>query len=75
MHNDDETTMDFVEKVLRVVFFYNKQDAHDLMMKIHTEGSAVVGVYDYDTAISKVFKVQRMAEEKKFPLRLTVESL
>jgi ATP-dependent Clp protease adapter protein ClpS len=32
-----------------------------------------VGVYDYDIAISKVFKVKQMADEQHFPLKLTVE--
>ncbi len=73
MHNDDVTTMEFVVEILRTVFFLSKGDAEGLMMKIHTEGSAVVGIYDYDIAISKVFKVKQKAEEQQFPLKLTVE--
>ena len=73
MHNDDVTTMDFVVEVLRTVFFRTKEDAEAIMMRIHNEGSGVVGVYDYDIAISKVFKVKQMADEQHFPLKLTVE--
>ncbi|MCR5455843.1 MAG: ATP-dependent Clp protease adaptor ClpS [Bacteroidales bacterium] len=73
MHNDDVTTMDFVVEVLRTVFFMDTDAAAALMMKIHNEGSGVVGVYDYDIAMSKVFKVKQMAAEQQFPLKLTVE--
>jgi ATP-dependent Clp protease adapter protein ClpS len=34
-----------------------------------------VGVYDYDIALSKVFKVKQMADEQHFPLKLTVEKV
>ena len=73
IHNDNVTTMDFVVEILMKVFFLSKEDAEALMMKVHEEGSGVAGVYDYDIAISKVFKVRQLAEEKKFPLKLTVE--
>ena len=73
MHNDDETTMDFVVEVLMHIFFHNEATANTLMLKIHNEGSAIVGVYDYDTALSKVFKVKMKADEQNFPLELTVE--
>ena len=73
MHNDEVTTMEFVVEVLRTVFFRSKEDAEAIMMKIHNEGSGVVGVYDYDIAISKVFKVRQLADEQNFPLKLTVE--
>ena len=73
MHNDDVTTMEFVVEVLRTVFFRTKDEAEAIMMKIHNEGSGVVGVYDYDIAISKFFKVRQLADEQNFPLKLTVE--
>jgi ATP-dependent Clp protease adaptor protein ClpS len=75
MHNDEVTTMDFVVEVLRTVFFRDKDTAEALMMQIHNEGSGVVGVYDYDIALSKVFKVKQMADEQHFPLKLTVEKV
>jgi ATP-dependent Clp protease adaptor protein ClpS len=67
--------MDFVVEVLRTVFFRDKDTAEALMMQIHNEGSGVVGVYDYDIALSKVFKVKQMADEQHFPLKLTVEKV
>lgn len=73
MHNDDVTTMDFVVEVLTKIFFKSAKEAESLMLLIHNEGQAIVGVYPYDVAQSKVFKVKRKAQEQKFPLKLTIE--
>lgn len=70
--NDDFTTMEFVVKILTTVFFKSMIEAETLMMQVHKTESAVVGVYTYDIAQSKVQKATRMAREKDFPLRLTV---
>lgn len=40
------------------------------MLAVHKSGSAVVGIYSYDMAISKVRKATMMAREENFPLRL-----
>jgi len=71
--NDDFTTMEFVVKVLTQVFFKSETEAETLMLKVHHEGKAVVGIYSYDVAISKVRKATEMAREEGYPLRLTVE--
>ncbi len=71
--NDDFTTMEFVVKILIEVFFKTADEAEALMLKVHQSGNAVVGIYSYDIAISKVKKVTEMAREAGFPLRLTVE--
>ena len=73
MHNDDVTTMDFVVMVLVRIFRKTQQDAETLMMKIHTEGSAVAGTYTYDIAHSKTATATRLARQNGFPLKLTVE--
>ena len=71
--NDDFTTMEFVVKVLVEVFFKSETEAEALMMKVHQSQKAVVGIYSYDIAVSKVKKATRMAREAGFPLRLTYE--
>jgi ATP-dependent Clp protease adaptor protein ClpS len=43
------------------------------MLQVHHSDKAVVGIYSYDIAASKVNKATRMAREQGFPLRLTVE--
>lgn len=70
IYNDDFTTMEFVVLVLTSVFFKSAEEAEALMLAVHKSGSAVVGIYSYDVAISKVRKATMMAREENFPLRL-----
>ena len=70
IYNDDFTTMDFVVLVLTSVFFKSEAEAEALMLSVHHEGSAVVGVYTYDIAVSKMRKATMMAREHNFPLQL-----
>lgn len=74
IHNDDFTTMEFVVMVLKEVFFLNEEKAQELMLQVHHCDKAVVGVYTYDIAKSKVQKATNMARENGYPLRLTIES-
>ena len=72
IYNDDFTTMEFVVKVLTTVFYKSSVEAETLMLQVHKSNSAVVGIYSYDIAHSKVQKATRMARNEGFPLRLTV---
>ena len=71
IYNDDFTTMDFVVLILRNVFFKSEMEAQALMITVHKGGWAVVGIYSYDMACSKVEKATAMAREQGFPLRLS----
>ena len=73
IYNDDFTTMEFVVMILKVVFFKSESEAETLMLQVHHSDYAVVGIYSYDVALSKVRKATDMAREANFPLRLTVE--
>ena len=73
MHNDDFTTMDFVVYVLRQVYFKSEAEANALMLSIHKSGYAIVGIYPYDIAVSKVKKTTLMAREHGYPLKVTIE--
>lgn len=73
IYNDDFTTMDFVVRILTQVFFKSEAEAEALMLQVHHGDKAVVGIYSYDVATSKVRKATDMARESGFPLRLTVE--
>ena len=73
IHNDDFTTMNFVVKILIHVFFKSAEEAETLMMKVHRSDKALVGVYSYDIAVSKVRKATQMARDEGFPLRLTYQ--
>ena len=65
--------MDFVVNILTSVFFKSKAEAEALMLQVHHNGKAVVGIYSYDVAVSKVQKATNMARDNNFPLRLTCE--
>lgn len=73
MFNDDVTTMDFVVMVLQRIFRKSAADAETIMLKIHNEGSAVVGTYSKDIAESKVGLTRSLAKQYGFPLELTIE--
>lgn len=71
--NDDYTTMEFVVEILVTVFNKRYDDATSIMLKVHQEGSGVCGVYTFEVAETKVETVHRLAREKGFPLKCTME--
>ena len=73
IHNDDFTTMDFVVMILVEVFLKSQEEAEALMLQVHHSDKAVVGIYSYDIAVSKVRKATDAARDDGYPLRLTVE--
>ena len=73
IYNDDFTPMEFVVKILIEVFFKSHAEAESLMLRVHHSDKAVVGIYTYDIAVSKVQKATRMARDEGFPLRLGYE--
>lgn len=73
MHNDDVTTMEFVVMVLTDVFYKSEEEAERLMLEIHYNGSAVVGKYTWDIACTKQQRVQLLAAQENFPLKVTIE--
>lgn len=73
IYNDDFTTMEFVVMILTQIFYKSEAEAETLMLHVHHADKAVVGIYSYDVATSKVRKATNMAREAGFPLRLTVE--
>ncbi len=70
IYNDDFTTMEFVVHILNSIFYKSPSEAEALMLDVHERGSAVVGVYSYDIATSRVRKATMLAREHNFPLRL-----
>lgn len=71
MFNDDFTPMDFVVEVLEEIFFKTDAEAEQLMLKVHHEEKAVIGIYSYDIAKSKTEKAMEKARKEKYPLKLT----
>ena len=48
--NDDYTPMDFVVEILESFFNMDREKATRVMLVIHTEGQATVGIYTRDIA-------------------------
>ena len=45
LHNDDFTTMEFVVFVLQYVFNRDEPEAFTIMLKVHTDGVGIAGIY------------------------------
>lgn len=73
MHNDDYTTMEFVILVLQKYFNKSSEEAHSLMLEVHTRGFAVCGIYTFEVAESKVAKVIKYARDNGHPLKCSTE--
>jgi ATP-dependent Clp protease adaptor protein ClpS len=73
MHNDDYTTMEFVILVLKKFFNKADKEAHGIMMKIHTDGLAICGIYTCEVAESKTQKVNKYSKDSGHPLTCTFE--
>ena len=71
--NDDYTPMEFVVHVLEVFFAMNREKATQVMLTVHTQGSAVVGIFPRDIAETKSEQVNQYAQENQHPLISTVE--
>lgn len=73
MLNDDKTTMDFVVGILIHVFHKSESEAIEVMLRIHLEGQAVVGVYPYEVAEEKMNTTIHTARASNFPLTAIIE--
>ena len=71
--NDDYTPMDFVVAVLQTFFSMTREQATQVMLKVHREGMGVCGVYPKDIAASKVEQVIAFARKHEHPLQCVME--
>lgn len=71
--NDDYTPMDFVVEVLESFFNMDREKATRVMLTIHTEGQATVGIYTRDVAETKAAQVVDYAQQNQHPLLCRVE--
>jgi ATP-dependent Clp protease adaptor protein ClpS len=71
--NDDTTPIDFVVEVLKIIFKHSTDTAKDLTMKIHNEGSSVVGVYSYEIAETKSIETVNLSRSNGFQLQVKME--
>jgi ATP-dependent Clp protease adaptor protein ClpS len=71
--NDDYTPMEFVVHVLERFFGLSHAQAFELMLTVHKKGVAVVGVFSYEVAETKVGQVMDFARRHQHPLQCTME--
>ncbi|WP_176473867.1 ATP-dependent Clp protease adapter ClpS [Actibacterium ureilyticum] len=71
--NDDYTPMEFVVHILERFFGLNHAQSFELMLTVHKKGVAVVGVFSYEVAETKVSQVMDFARRHQHPLQCTME--
>jgi len=71
--NDDYTPMEFVVHVLERFFGLTNPQAVEIMLTAHRKGVAVVGVFSYEVAETKVTQVMEYARRNEHPLQCTME--
>jgi ATP-dependent Clp protease adaptor protein ClpS len=67
--NDDYTPMEFVVMILEKFFGLTNAQAFDIMITVHKKGLAVVGVFSYEVAETKVAQVMDCARQHQHPLQ------
>ena len=71
--NDDYTPMEFVIVVLQSFFAMTREQATQVMLKVHREGMGACGVYPKDVATTKVEQVVAYAHKHQHPLQCVME--
>jgi ATP-dependent Clp protease adaptor protein ClpS len=66
--------MECVVETLCTIFDHSEETAVALTMKIHEDGSAVVGTYPYEIAEQKGVEVTLLARNNGFPLGVKLEA-
>lgn len=71
--NDDYTPMEFVVETIQRFFNKSREQATQIMLKVHTEGVGVCGTYPQDIAETKMMQVLNYAREAQHPLQCVIE--
>ncbi len=71
--NDDFTPMEFVVHILERFFGLNHAQSFEIMLAVHKKGLAVVGVFSFEIAETKVAQVMDFARRHQHPLQCTME--
>ena len=71
--NDDFTPMEFVIIVLEKFFGLNHSQSVEIMLTVHKKGVAVIGVFAFEIAETKVTQVMAFAKANQHPLQCTME--
>ena len=71
--NDDYTPMEFVVHILERFFGMTHAQAFEIMLTVHKKWLAVVGVFSFEVAETKVAQVMDFARRHQHPLQCTME--
>ena len=73
MHNDYQTPIEFVVKVLQELYHHEPQTAEDLANKIHIDQKAIVGMFNLEIAEQKMEETHGTSRAHGYPLTVTLE--
>lgn len=73
MLNDDTTPMEWVIDLMKMIFNHSQETAEKLTLTIHSEGSAIVGIYTHEIAEQKSVESINASRERGFPLQLRLD--
>ena len=73
--NDDYTPMEFVVYTIQNVFKKSHDESTRIMLKIHTEGQGVCGMFPLEIAETKMKQVLNLAKEHQHPLQCIIEKI
>ncbi len=71
--NDDYTPMEFVTLILQKFFQKSREEAENIMLQVHKEGRGIAGVFNFETAETKMHFVNTYAHQNKHPLQSVIE--
>ena len=71
--NDDYTPQDFVVLVLIEIFKKSKEQAEEIMLRVHHSGRGIAGIYTLEIAEEKIKDASLAATSNGHPLRFTLE--
>lgn len=71
--NDEQTPMDLVIELLKVIFKHSDLKAKEITLEIHNTGSGIAGIYPYEIAEQKGIEATSIARQNGSPLRIQVE--
>lgn len=72
-YNDNKTTFEVVMFILMLVFEKSPKESHELTVRVHNEGKAVVASYPFDIAEQKLSEAIKFARDHGAPLVIKME--
>jgi ATP-dependent Clp protease adaptor protein ClpS len=65
--------MEWVISILTEIFKHTHSKAQELTLAIHSEGSAIAGIYSYEIAEQKSVEATMLSRNNGFPLAFKLE--